>query len=128
MNGYLLDTHILLWMLNDDARLPVSARQLLQTPDVMIAVSAMTLAEIAVKASIGKLHVQVARVREALLRFGIPEIAFTARHAIELANLPLHHRDPFDRMLVAQAQCEGLRLMSCESALQMYGRSVEILA
>lgn len=123
-----MDTHILLWMLNDDARLPATARQLLQTPDVMIVVSAMSLAEIAVKASIGKLHVQVARVREALLRFGIPELPFTSRHAVELANLPLHHRDPFDRMLVAQAQCEGLRLISCDSALQMYGRSVDILA
>jgi PIN domain nuclease of toxin-antitoxin system len=126
MSDYLLDTHIVLWLLMDDPRLPAPIKKLLDS-DSRLCVSALSLAEIAIKNSIGKLNVSASLVRDALLRFGIQEVVFNSRHAVQLATLPLHHRDPFDRMLIAQAQCEGLQLLTADEALKIYGNAVYVV-
>ncbi|WP_038055083.1 type II toxin-antitoxin system VapC family toxin [Thermus amyloliquefaciens] len=118
----LLDSHILLWWLSDDERLTRKARRLIQKAD-RVFVSAATTWELAVKASLGKL-----RMPEGLLEVveeeGFTHLPITPEHAMAVLSLPWHHRDPFDRMLVAQAMVEGLRLVSADEGLLPYGRFV----
>lgn len=118
----LLDSHILLWWLSDDERLTRKARRLIQKAD-RVFVSAATTWELAVKASLGKL-----RMPEGLLEVveeeGFTHLPITPEHAMAVLSLPWHHRDPFDRMLVAQAMVEGLRLVSADERLLPYGRFV----
>ncbi|GBE64148.1 hypothetical protein MFM001_06100 [Mycobacterium sp. MFM001] len=87
-------------------------------PDNELFVSAVTVAEVAIKASLGKL--KAPGLHEALHEAGIYELPFTATHAETLGELPWHHRDPFDRMLIAQAIAERLDLVTTDTRLQAY--------
>ncbi|ESY66534.1 MULTISPECIES: type II toxin-antitoxin system VapC family toxin [Mesorhizobium] len=119
MSGkYLVDTHILLWVLNADSRLSDHHRDIFLAGREVI-ISAVSVAEIAIKKSIGKVTL-TGDVVEILRSNGIPILGINELHAARLEHLPLHHRDPFDRLLVAQAQIEGLTLVTADRQFSSY--------
>lgn len=120
----LLDTHILLWWLAEDPALPAAARTLIADPANAVFVSPMTLWEIAIKTRLGKMAADVDAVRAETTDGGFASLPFTADHASEVARLPDHHRDPFDRALVAQARFEPMRLITHDRALAAYGDGI----
>ncbi|MEW5847860.1 MAG: type II toxin-antitoxin system VapC family toxin [Myxococcota bacterium] len=125
MTGLLLDTHALIWWVSDSPTLSLTARTSIeQAPEVFV--SAVNVWEIAIKRSLGKLHLHV--TQEDLARiaptFGFTELPVTARHAAAVENLPWHHADPFDRLLVAQAQLEGATLVTADTVLAAYGVAI----
>ncbi|HVX55477.1 type II toxin-antitoxin system VapC family toxin [Nocardioides sp.] len=115
----ILDTHILLWWWDDSPGLTQDLRDLIADSAHEVFVSAVSIAEIAVKKSIGRLVVGD-DFAEGIERDGFAELPLRAAHAARLASLPLLHRDPFDRMLVAQAQVEGATLITVDSMVQQY--------
>lgn len=116
----LLDTHVLLWWLADDPALPESHRRHIGRPKNDVFVSAITLAEISLKSSLGKLELP-AGFDDAVASSGFEDLPFTSEHALTLRELPWHHRDPFDRMLIAQARSESLVFASMNSRNAEYG-------
>jgi PIN domain nuclease of toxin-antitoxin system len=121
----LLDTHLLLWALSAPARLPVAARRLIQDADVYV--SAASIWEISTKAALGKLTADPQEVLAALEPAGFLSLPVAGVHAARVSNLPPVHRDPFDRLLVAQALVEPMRLVSTDAALRGYGEIVTIV-
>ena len=119
MRRLLLDSHVLLWALSDVSRLRESARGLIADSNNYVAVSAVSVWELGIKAAQGKLSVPD-RLEEATRRSGFAELAITFAHAREAAALPPVHGDPFDRMLVAQAQIEQLEIVTRDRRLQEY--------
>jgi PIN domain nuclease of toxin-antitoxin system len=118
----LLDTHVVLWWLTDDATLSDQVKdQLDHEPDVYV--SAATVWEVAIKQAMGKLR-EPADLPERIRDSGFRELPITSEHAIAAGRLPLIHRDPFDRMLVAQAQCEELTLVTKDPQILEYPVSV----
>lgn len=115
----ILDTHILLWWWDDSPRLTQDLRDLIADPSHEVLVSAVSIAEIAVKRSIGRLVVHD-DFAEGIERDGFAELPLTASHCGQLASLPLLNRDPFDRMLVAQALAEGATLITVDSMVRQY--------
>jgi PIN domain nuclease of toxin-antitoxin system len=114
----LLDTHVILWWLTDDLALSDEVKTRLDDePDVYV--SPASLWEVTIKQSIGKLSEPI-DVAEEIRDSGFRELPITFHHAIAAGRLPLIHRDPFDRMLVAQARCEGLTLASRDPHIQRY--------
>lgn len=114
----LLDTHVVLWWLTDDVALSDEVKTRLDDePDVYV--NPASLWEVTIKQSIGKLSEPI-DVAEEIRDSGFRELPLTFHHAIAAGRLPLIHRDPFDRMLVAQAQCEGLTLASRDAHIQRY--------
>ncbi len=120
----LLDTHVFVWWLGDEPTLSVAAREVIADSANEIYVSAISIWEIAMKAPLGKVGADVAGVRAALGPAGLRPLAFGLEDAAETAKLPAIHRDPFDRALVAQARCQGLRLLSGDRILAKYGEPV----
>jgi PIN domain nuclease of toxin-antitoxin system len=123
----LLDTHILLWCLADDAALSLPARTLIADPAHQVFISPISLWEIAIKAQLGKIVADVHEIHTAALTTGFLPLPFTLEHALAVAHLPFHHRDPFDRALVAQAHAEPLRLLTHNHALVAYGAPVLLI-
>lgn len=119
----LLDTHVFLWWRGEPARLTENARSRIATADIVF-VSAVTAWEAAIKASLGRLDLPDT-IEAGVLASGFEKLLITFSHAERVASLPIHHRDPFDRMLVAQAQAEGLTLVTHDRLLEPY--EVEIL-
>ena len=115
----LLDTNVLLWALSAPQRLSVAQKAALLDPRNDLAVSAVSIAEIGIKASIGKLT-GVDGIAELTARQGFRELPLAYRHTLELAVLPLLHRDPFDRMLVAQCIADDLVLITGDRRLSDY--------
>jgi PIN domain nuclease of toxin-antitoxin system len=116
--GLLLDTHVVLWWLADDVTLAAKIKdQLEHEPDVYV--SAATIWEVAIKQAIGKLP-EPAGLPELIRDSGFAELPISSQHAMTAARLPLIHRDPFDRMLVAQAQDECLTLVTRDPRCQKY--------
>jgi PIN domain nuclease of toxin-antitoxin system len=122
----LIDTQILLWALMDDARLTAEARKLIVEADEVF-VSAASIWEIAIKAAINKLDADPDEVVGAVAASGFKELPVTAAHAAGVAKLPHHHRDPFDRLLVSQALCEPLRLLTHDVQLEQYSELVMLV-
>ena len=116
----LLDTHALLWWLSDDGRLGRGARALVADPGNDILVSVVSLWEIVVKLRVGKLQADIGAVERAIVRDGFRRLAITPAHLAVLADLPLHHRDPFDHLLVAQALDEDALLVSDDRNMPLY--------
>jgi PIN domain nuclease of toxin-antitoxin system len=115
----LLDTHVVLWWVGDDRRLGREARRAIATADY-VWVSAASGWEVATK--ISKQHLRVAEpLRITVSADNFTELPFTLRHAEELERLPFHHRDPFDRILVAQARVEGATIVTHDRDLEPYG-------
>ncbi|MET3593058.1 PIN domain nuclease of toxin-antitoxin system [Mesorhizobium shonense] len=115
---YLVDTHILLWVLNADSRLSDHHRDIFLAGEEVI-VSAISVAEIAIKKSLGKVSL-TGNIVEILQSNGIPILGINELHAARLEHLPLHHRDPFDRLLIAQAQIEGLTMVTADRHFSAY--------
>lgn len=118
----LLDTHVLLWAAGSPAQLTPDARVLLEDPDNELIFSAASLWEIAIKRSLGRPDFQVdARVlRRGLLDNGYLELSITSEHAVFIDSLPPIHKDPFDRILVAQATVEGITLLTGDTLVAQY--------
>lgn len=119
----LLDTHTLLWWLAGGPRLGAEAHRLLRDPDNAIYLSAVSVLEMALKAGLGKLVLPLpahALASDAIAEDGFVGLPITLRHAGGVERLPLHHRDPFDRLLVAQAQAEELTLLTADPQLSAY--------
>lgn len=119
MSGLLLDTHVLLWWLDDDARLGHAARQTIAASDNRVMVSAATVWEIAIMQAIGKLDAPPDLVA-GLSDEGFDPLPIEFAHAERAGSLPPLHRDPFDRMLIAQAEIESLDLLSADDAVLRY--------
>ena len=118
----LLDTHVAIWALMDLPRLSRLAREILSDPENTIFISSVSVCEVAIKHSNHPLHMPLSgdemtqMVEQASMEF----LDFTAAHAVKLGSLPLHHGDPFDRMLIAQAMVEPLRFLTHDAALTQY--------
>jgi PIN domain nuclease of toxin-antitoxin system len=116
----LLDTHVLLWWMSGGMeRLSKAAQAAVTAPGAVIVVSAVTVWEIAIKRGLGKLDAPGDLIPQ-LERAGVGLLPITARHADYVASLPPHHRDPFDRLLVAQAKIERLAVVSADGPLSRY--------
>jgi PIN domain nuclease of toxin-antitoxin system len=120
----LLDTPILLWWLDDAPALPAAARAAISDVTSEIFVSVATIWEIAIKRALGKLDFPIARLSEILVEAGCLPLPVCLDHAIAAGGLPLHHGDPFDRMLVAQAQREGLTIVTVDRMIRLYPVSI----
>ena len=108
----LLDTHALLWWLTDDGRLGRQARELVEDPGNDVLVSVVSLWEIAVKTRVGKLEADIRQITDAVQQDGFALLDISVAHLLTLAGLPLHHRDPFDHLLIAQAITEDATFIS----------------
>jgi PIN domain nuclease of toxin-antitoxin system len=120
----LLDTHALLWWFTDDAKLARRARAVIGKADNEILISAASAWEIATKVRLGKLADPTGlamRLGEQIAEEGFRELGITLDHGRRAGALPDHHKDPFDRMLVAQAQAEGIPIVSNETIFDSYG-------
>ncbi len=121
----LLDTHVLLWILTESSKLSLPVIRSYQDPDNTVYVSAASFWEIGIKISLGKLSFHktdwTAAIKEELGRNGIRWLAIEPAHCAQVSTLPFHHRDPFDRLLVAQALCEEMALATADTALATYG-------
>jgi PIN domain nuclease of toxin-antitoxin system len=119
----LLDTHAFVWLAIDDSRVPERVRRLVLEPATELRLSAASVWELAIKSSLGRFTMQVPLARfietqlEAL-RCSLVDVS--AAQALLVERLPFHHRDPFDRLLVAQAMAEGLDILSADEALDAY--------
>ena len=118
----LLDTHLLLWAAGDPKRLPKAARLLIEDTENELFFSAASLWEITIKRSLERRDFQVnpRLLRRALLDNGYSELPITSEHAVNIDHLPPTHKDPFDRILVAQAGVEGITLLTNDRRLADY--------
>ena len=119
----LIDTHILLWWLADDASLPDAARAEIARPENEVLVSAASAWEIAIKQSLGRLDAPH-ELLTALSDNDFDTLPMTASHALAAGRLPSHHADPFDRMLIAQAAAEDLTLITVDDRFKLYDVSL----
>lgn len=119
---YLVDTHVLIWLAVDSPRLGNVARAILADPDNQIFFSAISIFEIAVKERLSKpgFDVEASAIRRMMIENDFAELVVTGAHAAHVATLPLVHRDPFDRLLVAQAMIEGFTLMTADEHIGQY--------
>jgi PIN domain nuclease of toxin-antitoxin system len=120
----LIDTHILLWWLNDDPIMPAQADVLLSNPSNQVFVSAISIWEISLQTAIGKLEADVKEVLAAIPKSGFLPLPFTLEHAAAVHGLPELHKDPFDRALVAQARLEPMHLVTHDDLIAAYGGTV----
>jgi len=123
----LLDIHILLWALDTPECLPDSLREQLESPETEVYFSAASIWEMAIKSALGKVsfHYSPDQIAEGARMTGFVEIPIASEHAAGVARLPLHHADPFDRLLVAQALAMPARLVTADTALIVYSELIE---
>jgi PIN domain nuclease of toxin-antitoxin system len=125
----LLDTHLLVWAMGSPQRLPDGLAEMLEDPLSTPVFSVASLWELVIKQALGRgdFHVQPALLRRALLDGGWQELPIQAHHTLAVASLPPLHRDPFDRLLVAQASAEGLLLITADQQLAAYPGPVRFM-
>jgi len=118
----LLDTHILLWAAQSSPRLSYRARRLLDDPDIQPLFSVVSLWEITIKNDLKRadFYVNTHVLRRGLLENGYSELAVQSEHVLSLVGLPPQHKDPFDRMLIAQAMQEGIHLLTVDEQIVQY--------
>ena len=119
----LIDTQIFVWSVMDSENLTPRAREIMLEADEVF-VSAASIWEIAIKVKIGKLEGDPRELAEAISGSGFRELSISAHHAARLHELPLYHRDPFDRMLIAQAMSEPLHFLTADRVLAQYSELV----
>jgi len=119
---FLLDTHILLWAASAPDRLPAKARTLISDPEHELLFSAASLWEVAIKRGLGRkdFHVDARLLRRGLLDNGYTELSITSDHVVAIENLPPIHKDPFDRLLIAQAAVEAVTLLTVDPLVAQY--------
>lgn len=122
----LLDTHIALWAITDDPGLPKTSRELIESPKTTIWVSVASLWEIAIKYSLarGDMPVSSADALRYFRESGYGMLEITPEHVVAVEDLAKHHQDPFDRLLVAQALVEPMRLMTHDSTVARYSDTI----
>ena len=127
--NFLLDTHVLLWAAGEPDRLPAEARSLIEDPESELVYSAASLWEVAIKKGFGRADFRVdPRVlRRGLLEHGYTELVVTGAHAVAVDTLPPIHKDPFDRLLVAQAQIEGMMLLTVDEVVGRYPGPIQLV-
>lgn len=125
----LLDTHILLWAAADSPRLPAAARELILDPEHQLAFSVASLWEVAIKRGLGRSDfvVEPALLRRELREHGYTELAIDGTHALGVAHLPDIHKDPFDRILIAQAEAEGYLLLTSDGRIGRYPGPIRVV-
>lgn len=125
----LLDTHILLWALTEPGKLAKEARALIENPEAEVLFSAASIWEIAIKAGLGRLPAAARpqQIAQAALDSGFVELPVRAAAAARVAELPPHHRDPFDRLLLAQALSEPANFCTADKGLAPYGDLVRFV-
>lgn len=122
----LLDTHVYLWCINDDRSLSKEARKRISDA-TEVYVSSATIWEAAIKIGLKKLHADIDELVAAITESGFIELPITSKHSAQVTGLPNIHRDPFDRILIAQAISEPLRLITADAILQDYSELVELI-
>jgi PIN domain nuclease of toxin-antitoxin system len=129
MSRLLLDTHLLLWWLSGDERLPQQALAELMSPGSEVFVSQASLWEMAIKSSLGKLRVDLKELERQVPLQGFHWLPIENRHLLAVAELDADgdHRDPFDRLLICQSRIEPMRLITADSQLARYGVTVQVL-
>jgi PIN domain nuclease of toxin-antitoxin system len=122
MTKFLLDTHLLLWAASEPRRLSKQARTLLNNPENELLFSAASLWEVAIKHGLGRddFKVDTRLLRRGLLDNGYSEVPILSDHVVAVDSLPPIHKDPFDRILVAQATVEGVTLLTIDSLVSQY--------
>jgi PIN domain nuclease of toxin-antitoxin system len=122
MSRLLPDTQMLIWAANDSKRLSRAAANLLEDRENQVYFSLVSVWEISIKFALGRLDFNMPPrvLRDGLLRFGFLELPITSEHVIAVSNLPHIHRDPFDRLLIAQGEVEGLTLMTTDKRIAQY--------
>jgi PIN domain nuclease of toxin-antitoxin system len=122
----LLDTHLLLWAAGTPDRLPASARKLLDDPQSEPIFSSASLWEVAIKHGLGRadFRVDARLLRRGLLDNGYGELPITSEHAAALDSLPRIHKDPFDRILIAQSMVEGITLLTADPLVAQYSAPI----
>jgi PIN domain nuclease of toxin-antitoxin system len=121
----LLDTHLLLWALASPSKLSAATRKQIEGADVFA--SAASIWEISIKSALGKLEADPGEILAGIEPAGFGILAFTGAHAAKVVELPPLHEDPFDRMLIAQALCEPLILLTNDEVLRPYGPLVTVV-
>jgi PIN domain nuclease of toxin-antitoxin system len=118
----LLDTHLLLWAAGQPKKLSKSARALIEGSENELFFSAASLWEIVIKRALGRedFKVDARLLRRGLLDNGYSELPIGSEHVVAIENLPPHHKDPFDRLLIAQAQVEGITLLTVDPVVSKY--------
>jgi PIN domain nuclease of toxin-antitoxin system len=122
----LLDTHVALWAITDSPKLVQAARTLIESPKTTVWISAVSVWEIAIKHALGRGDMPVSS-EDATRYFrasGYQFLAVEAEHAIAVEELPAHHQDPFDRMLIAQALTEPMRLLTHDATVALYSDTI----
>jgi PIN domain nuclease of toxin-antitoxin system len=117
----LLDTAILIYAVEAPERLSKRVAAALESPENVLELSAISITEIAIKASLGKLRVTAAMARQAVQDLDIRILPYTGEHALRLFELPLHHGDPFDRQIIAQALSEKIPVVTPDEKFRLYG-------
>jgi PIN domain nuclease of toxin-antitoxin system len=122
----LLDTHVALWAITDSPKLPLKARELIASPKTNVWISAASIWEIAIKHSLGRgdMPISAQDARRYFSESGYRLLAIEAEHALAVEDLPTHHGDPFDRILVAQALMEPMRLMTHDAMVALYSDTI----
>jgi PIN domain nuclease of toxin-antitoxin system len=123
----LLDTHVLVWCLSGDRRLPPATAELIRNPATDVYFSAVSIWEVAIKSALGKMRADANVMLKYLVDEGFKELPVMARHTVATVTLPMHHRDPFDRLLVAQSRLESLRLLTNDKIMALYGEPVVLV-
>ncbi|MFP4896862.1 type II toxin-antitoxin system VapC family toxin [Paraburkholderia sp. EG304] len=121
----LLDTHIFLWVVADDPKLSAAAREKISEAEEVF-VSSASIWEAAIKAGLGKLDVDVVQLVDAIETSGFNELPVIAAHGAGVRNLPDYHRDPFDRLLIAQAKHEPMHFMTADGHLAQYAQDLVV--
>ncbi|MFY9743501.1 MAG: type II toxin-antitoxin system VapC family toxin [Candidatus Sulfotelmatobacter sp.] len=125
----LLDTHLLLWAAGEPGRLSATTRKLISTPANELLFSTASVWEVAIKRALGRSDFQAdpRLLRRGLLDNGYAELPIVSDHVVAIENLPPIHKDPFDRLLVAQATVEGVTLLTADSIVGQYPGPVRIV-
>jgi PIN domain nuclease of toxin-antitoxin system len=126
---FLLDTHLLLWAAGQPERISKPARELIENPDNVLFFSAASIWEIAIKSSLGRedFKADSRLIRRGLIDNGYREVAISSEHAAGVQALPLVHKDPFDRLLIAQSLVEGMPLVTVDPILSQYPGMIQLV-
>ncbi|MEN3150520.1 type II toxin-antitoxin system VapC family toxin [Neorhizobium sp. IRAMC:178] len=125
----LLDSHLLVWLVGASDRLPLAAREIIENPDHDIFFSSASIWELSIKYSSGKIGLELPprMLYQVLIESNFNELAVTASHALEIDSLPQIHKDPFDRILIAQSMSEGMLLLTSDEAIAKYGGPIRFV-
>jgi len=123
----LLDTHILLWWLRDDRKLTKKMETIIRSSENEVFVSAVSTWEVAIKKSIGRLVINLDELEQVIVKSGFSVLPITMLHTLAVASLPMHHRDPFDRLLVAQSIIEPMRIVTHDETVGLYGDHIIVV-